>query len=329
MATIKDVAKLANVSVGSVSKYINGHKVKDTTAELIQNAIDALNYEPNIYAQGLKTNRTFSVVLIIPTVWDPFYSELTYYIEKYLEEYDTKLIICNTKNDLDKELKFITMARQNKVDGIIAITYSNVDEHVPDELPVISIDRSFSKHSTFITSDNYKGGEIAAQKLQDAGSSELFYFGQGSKIENETINRLKGFQDYCEQYSLNYKVYYQKGRRHSTADYLSEFADDLQEMDQSIGVFTDTDTHAWMLIDELSNRGLKVPEDIQIIGFDGSKSSQQTPTFLSSIRQNVNAIAKESVQQLMLQIEEDHFVPKKIIIPVEFIQGKTTFPSNV
>ena len=85
MYTIKDVAKLANVSVGSVSKYLNKNgNLKEKTKVAIQEAIETLNYEPNIYAKGLKINKTDTVVLIIPSIWHPFFSELTFYIEKNL-----------------------------------------------------------------------------------------------------------------------------------------------------------------------------------------------------------------------------------------------------
>ena len=130
MPTMKDVAKLAEVSVGSVSKYFNGIALKEKTKLAIEKAVKELNYEPNIYAKGLKINRTNTVVLIIPSIWNPFFSELTFHIEKELRKHEIKLILYNSENSIENEIQFITMSRQNKVDGIIAVAYSNIDEYI-------------------------------------------------------------------------------------------------------------------------------------------------------------------------------------------------------
>ena len=94
MATIKDVAKEAGVAVGTVSKVINNIAVKPETKVLVENAIKKLKYEPNIYARGLKTNRTNTIAVILPTIWNPFFSELAYNIEKCLRKVGNKFENC-------------------------------------------------------------------------------------------------------------------------------------------------------------------------------------------------------------------------------------------
>ena len=94
-ATMKDVASLAGVGVGSVSRVINGVNVKETTKEKVLAAIKELDYTPDEYARGLKTNRTNTVALIIPTIWHPFFSEFAYYLEETLSQRNYKLLICN------------------------------------------------------------------------------------------------------------------------------------------------------------------------------------------------------------------------------------------
>ena len=123
MSTIKEVAKRAGVSVGTVSKVINNIAVKPKTKQAVELAIKELNYEPNIYARGLKVNRTHTVALIIPTVWNPFYGELAFHIERYLREKQYKMILCNSEGDYVTELAYFTMAKQNQVDGIITVNF--------------------------------------------------------------------------------------------------------------------------------------------------------------------------------------------------------------
>ncbi|MGT2832271.1 LacI family DNA-binding transcriptional regulator [Streptococcus halotolerans] len=327
MATIKDVAKLAGVSVGTVSKYLNGFKVKEKTRIAVEGAIKELEYEPNAYAKGLKTNRTNSVVLIIPSIWHPFFSELTYYIEQTLREQGLKLILCNTRDNLDAEIEYVTMARQNKVDGIIAITYSNIDNYITSDMAVVSIDRFFSANTDFISSDNYRGGYLGAKVLSQRGSSVLAYVGHGSSYENDTTARLDGFKAYCEEYDIPYHLCYDSDSRKEYQNRLIEFINQIVSGQIKVdGILTASDTHAFNVYELLTQRNIRVPEDIQLIGFDGSQQSYSAPVFLSSIRQDVPTIAKEAVACLLERINDrnnNHPVVRKKI-PVSFTEGKTT-----
>ena len=206
MVTIKDVAKEAGVSVGTVSNVINNVQVKPSTKEKVEEAIKKLNYEPNIYARGFKMNRTNTVAVILPTIWNPFFSELAYNIEKNLRKAGMKMIICNSNKDNKAEVEYISMAKQNKMDGIIAITYSDIDEYVSERIPFVSIDRYFSKDITYISSDNFQGGKLAAEKLIEAGCKNIAYIGRGSKIDNATRKRKEGFISYCTENNINYSI---------------------------------------------------------------------------------------------------------------------------
>ena len=87
------------------------------------------------------------------------------------------MILCNSENDKKSEIEYILMAKQNKMDGIIAITYNNIDEYVSDDIAFVSIDRYFSKNISYISSDNFKGGRLAAKKLFESGCRNLAYIG--------------------------------------------------------------------------------------------------------------------------------------------------------
>lgn len=324
MPTIKDVAKDAGVSVGSVSKYLNGYKLKEKTKEAIEASITKLGYEQNIYAKGLKLNRSFTVVLIVPTIWNPFFSELAFYIERFLRLHKTKLMIFNSNDDSHEEVELFTMARQNKVDGIIAITYSNIEQHLSDDLPVVSIDRFLSAHTHFISSDNEKGGHLAASILHQSGCRHLAYVGHGSEKANATIKRFEGFVSYCENASIPFKKYYTDSNRQDFEKEIETLLDDIG-LEKIDGLFVDSDTHAEYLMVKLRNQGIRIPEDVQIVGFDGSKSSKSSINQLTSIRQDVEEIAKQSVQLLMKTIEsKDKVKVEHKIIPVSVVYGPTT-----
>ncbi|MBZ0314519.1 LacI family DNA-binding transcriptional regulator [Clostridium butyricum] len=324
MATIKDVAREAGVAVGTVSKVINNIYVKSQTKVLVEEAIKKLNYEPNIYARGFKTNRTNTVAVILPTIWNPFFSELAYHIEKSLRKIGMKMIICNSEENKDSEIEYISMAKQNKMDGIIAITYSNIDEYVSDNIAFVSIDRYFSKNITYVSSDNFNGGMLAAEKLVEFGCKNLAYIGRGSKINNATRKRKDGFIKYCEENNISYEICELLSSVKDFNNLLDEFIKNKFKDNIEIdGVFAVTDEYALDFIKRLNKFNIKVPRDIQVIGFDGSRASAKDEFVISTIRQPVELIAQESVKALMNIIENKH-LEKEIILPVNFIEGNTT-----
>lgn len=324
MATIKDVAIESGVSVGTVSKVINNISVKPETKILVENAIKKLKYEPNIYARCFKINKTNTVAVILPTIWNPFFSELAYNIEKCLRKAGMKMIICNSEENKESEIEYISMAKQNKMDGIIAITYSNIDEYVSDNIPFVSIDRYFSKNITYVSSDNFQGGKLAAQKLVESGCKNLAYIGRGSKIDNDTRKRKEGFISYCNENNINYNVCELYGSDEEFEVLLDQFVEKNFKNNINIdGVFAITDRYALDFIDKLEVFGIKIPDEVQIIGFDGIRSSAKDRFTISTIRQPIESIAEESVSAL-IKIIEKNSVEKKIILPISFIKGYTT-----
>ena len=328
MATIKDVAKRAGVSVGSVSNFINNIEVKEKTRIAIEKAIEELNYEPNMYARGFKKNKTNTVALIIPSVWHPFFGEMTYNVEKSLRKYDMKMILCNTEDDYEVELNYIAMAKQNKVDGIIAMTYSDIDKYISANLPIISIDRYFSEDITYVTSDNFKGGRIAAEELVKAGCKNLAFIGSGSLIDNATRKRRKGFESYCEENNITYEICDNLDGNKDFNCALDDFINiNFKEKKKVDGIFTITDDHAIDVINRLKAINISVPNDVKIIGYDGRRTSRDDVIKISTIKQQVELIAKAAVEALIELIDKKERKKEKrkeILIPVKFIKGYTT-----
>lgn len=324
MSTIKEVAKRAGVSVGTVSKVINQIEVKPKTKLAVEAAIQELNYQPNIYARGLKVNRTNTIALILPTVWHPFFSELAYNIEQNLRRLGYKMILCNSEGDYKTELSYITMAKQNQVDGIIAITYSDIEPYISSNIPIISIDRFFNDDITYVSSDNFEGGYLAASKLVEAGCQSLCFIGEGSRKENTTRNRKKGFITYCQEQLIDYQSCDMIGDHVKFIENLDVFLKDHVVKQKKIdGIFAVTDAYALLVLNLLMKYGISVPDDVQIIGFDGIKSSKDDLIQISTIRQPIEFIAKESVEAINALVNKES-IKKEILLPVKFIKGYTT-----
>ncbi|AGU75779.1 MULTISPECIES: LacI family DNA-binding transcriptional regulator [Streptococcus] len=320
-ATMKDVAELAGVGVGTVSRVVNGYRVKDSTYQKVQDAIQMLDYTPDEYARGLKTNRSNIVALIIPTIWHPFFSEFAYYVEKELLKKQYKLFICNADGDAVNEIEYIEMLEKNKVDGIIGITYSDIDRYISSSLPFVSFDRHFSENVAYVTSENYIGGQIAARELLERGAKQLAYIGGTNIHENETTQRKRGF--YAEAEAQGYSVL-KLDMSEPLLNPKQQIADFLVAHPQIDGIFTVNDFMALDVMKVMEKLGKTAPVDYQIIGFDGLRNAADQTYLLSTIAQSLDLIAQASVNLLLRLIAKDKVVESRVTIPVHFEEGGTT-----
>ncbi|MTB58891.1 LacI family DNA-binding transcriptional regulator [Streptococcus uberis] len=319
--TMKDVAKRAGVSVGTVSRVINQESgIKKVTLEKVTKAIAELNYVPDNYARGMKTNRTETVALIVPTIWHPFFSEFAFYIEKELSNINYKLLLCNT-DGVKKEIEYINMLQQNKVDGIIAITYSPIEDYLATNIPFVSIDRSYgNKDIPWVSSDNYAGGQKAAEVLVENGCKNLLFVGSHNQTINETKNRRNGFEDFLRDKGVHFSSFDLEEPIENFNEQLYEYLAEHLEID---GIFAINDFTALDIIDALAKLGKNVPHDVQIIGYDGIKFAKEKSFPVSTIKQPLKEMAQEAVR-IVLSIIENEPHKLQITLPISYIDGPTT-----
>lgn len=319
--TMKDVAQRAGVSVGTVSRVINHEQgIKKTTLQKVQQAIEDLAYIPDVYARGMKTNRTETVALIVPTIWHPFFSEFAFFVEEALSKRNYKLLLCNT-DGAKKEIEYLSMLRQNKVDGIIAITYSPIENYLASNIPFVSIDRTYQdKEIACVSSDNQKGGELAAQILLDKGCQHLAFIGSHNDTTNETKKRRQFFEQAVRQ----------TGRECLAFDLAEPFDDFLEQLEfflsehpQIDGLFTINDFVALDTIRILEQQGKRVPEDVQVIGYDGIRFAREHEYPVSTIKQPLEQMAEEAVN-ILLSIIHQEVYQRQSVLPISYIEGKTT-----
>ncbi|CZQ91546.1 transcription regulator hth laci [Trichococcus flocculiformis] len=321
MATMKDVAALANVGVGTVSRVLNSSgSVKESTRRKVEAAMKELNYIPNAYARGLKMNKTNTVALIIPTIWHPFFSEFAYYVESNLAEHKYKMLLCNSDVSSDKELEYIQMVQENKVDGIIGITYSDLDNFVSSHLPFVTIDRHFKEETVCVTSDNFHAGQLAVEKLVEKGCHKLGYIGTHSRFPTETTKRRDGFKAKAEQMGMPYAIY---DGEDPVIEFKQEIRTFFEENPDVDGIFAHTDFIALDILEVLEEMKRNVPEEVQIIGCDGIKMESGRRQIVSTIRQSVDLMAKAAVEKI-IQVIDGESVRTKITLPVHYVEGPTT-----
>lgn len=319
--TMKDVALEAGVALGTVSKVINGLPVGESYRIRVEEAIKKLDYQVNSYAQGLKASKTYTVAFLIPNTINPFFAKLTHQINLSLLRRNYRMLLCSTDNDPKAEQEYITMAQQNKVDGIIGLTYKP-DLHIDENTPFVSIDRSMGAHIPCVASDNFSGGQMAAEKLSDLGCKNVAFLRIGSSLTNEPNKRKAGFENGCLARNLQYS-----SKILQDGDSVSEFEVFLTEHMHNgkldfDGLFCVTDFIAYEVLKILKKLKLRVPEDVQVIGFDGIQSFGDRDYICSTIVQPVQDIAEMCVE-LLLQ-ENMTVKPPLVCLPVSYMYGGTT-----
>lgn len=319
--TMKDVAREAGVALGTVSKVVNGIPVGESYRLRVEEAIKKLNYQVNSYAQGLKSNKTYTAALLLPNTEEPFFASLAYHINLSLLKRRYRMLLCCTDFSSDQEQEYVTMAQQNKVDGIIGLTY-NPNLQIEENTPFVAIDHSMGSKIPCVASDNFAGGQLAAEKLADLGCTNVAFLRIGSSLDNEPNKRKAGFENGCLSRGLSYemKILNDGEPFEEFTRFLSEHMHDGRLSFD--GIFCVTDKLAYLIIKTLRRLNLRVPEDVQVIGFDGIRVFPGTEYVCSTIVQPVPEIAEMCVN-LLLQ-ENMSAKPPLVCLPVTYASGGTT-----
>ncbi len=319
--TMKDVAKEAGVALGTVSKVVNGIRVKDEYKRKVDAAIEKLGYQVNSYAQALKTNKTYTVALLIPNTCNNFFADLTYHINLALLKRSYKMLLCSTDYDQAIEQEYLTMVTQNKVDGIIGLTY-NPNLVIGDDVPFVAIDRVINPRIPCVASDNFAGGQLAAEKLAELGCKKVAFLRIGSSLNNEPNKRKAGFENGCLARNLPYEMKILEdgdsfeGFRTFLKDHIHNGKLDFD------GIFCVTDLIAHTILGMLSELDIRVPEDVQVIGFDGVRLFGDGKYLCSTIEQPVPDIAETCVELLFQENLSRR--PPLVCLPVSYVSGGTT-----
>lgn len=325
MTTIRDIARKAQVGTTTVSRVINNSsKVSPDTRKRVESAMEELNYYPNEYARVLKSKKSNTIAVSVPTIWHPFFSEFVFHIENHLREKNIRLMISSNNADAHTELEFLDMIRQNKVDGIIALTYHNIENYISSNIPFVSIDRYFTEKVAYVTSDNYHGGEIAAEELIKRGCKNLGFVSAIAPQKNDTLKRKDGFLDKAKALGQEVAVFQ---RPEPILDYDQFFDNFFSNHPDCDGLLVMNDQTALILMNYLDRRGVKVPDDLQLIGYDGFRYFEGIETNLTSIKQPIEAMAKSALE-LLFDLIDGAAIGDPIVLPVEFKDGKTTKPYN-
>ncbi len=322
MATIKDVAKKANVSVATVSRVLNqSGYVNIETKKLVEAAIKELNYVPNELARSLYKKQSKIIGLVVPHLSTYFFSELIETIEEFFAEESYKLMIFNVREDLSQEEKVLNVFSQYNIDGLIIVAHiPEIEQYTQLNIPMLTIDhRNEEIDLTSISSDNITGGRLAANHLLDNGCKRFLHI-RGPSFLLTVQDRSKGFDEVLKASGIKPKILDLAFRK---AD-LNEIIAFIKKHPKADAIFCDSDTLAIMTIRALHILGKQVPQDVQVVGFDNIELSELISPSLTTIQQSINQIASKAHEVMLSMIDGKEKIDKHYTIPVKLIQREST-----
>lgn len=321
MPTIKDVAKKANVSVATVSRVINNTGyVNHETRKIVQDAIEELKYVPNELARSLFRKRSNIMGLIVPHISTYFFAELIESIEDAVTNNGYKLMIFNSKDDMELEKKYLNVLNQYNIDGLILVanTKSSKD-YIKLGIPILTIDHIIDKSVPSITSDNVLGGELAARKLINSGCKNIIHF-RGPSDLITVVDRARGFYQVIDENDIECYSFDLDFRAPDIKD-IEMFIKKHPDVD---GIFCSSDIIAFYAISVLKKLGYNIPSDVQVIGFDNIELSDVLLPRLTTIEQPILQIGQEAIAILNKMIKKETVDELHHVLPVSLIERETT-----
>jgi LacI family transcriptional regulator len=310
MATMKDIAKLAKVSTSTVSHVINKTRfVSEDIATRVTQAAKSLNYHaPSVLARSLKTNRTNTIGLVMSNATNPFFSEVVKGVERSCYQAGYNLILCHTEGSLARVQHSIDTLIQRKVDGLILLCAEEIDEANFDtlerlnELPLVMMDWSFNALNCDKIQDNSRvGGYLAAQFLIDKGHTQIGFI-SGPHSKYQTQMRFEGFSDAMQKANLPIEqkwLYEGDFECESGYQALITLA---KQGELPSAFFVANDMMAMGMINAAHELGIKIPEQLSLIGYDDILIAKYMTPALTTVHQPKFRLGKAAVDALINRI---------------------------
>lgn len=329
MITIKDISRACGVSPATVSKALNGYDdISQETVALVKRTARELNYTPNAAARLLKTSMSHNIgVLFVDDTMSGLTHEYFSYILNSVKEeaessgYDITFI----SQTIGREKKsFLQHCRYRNCDGVViaSVNFDNpaVHELVKSEVPVVTIDFSFDNVSSVI-SDNEEGAYEIASYLADQGHRKIAFI--HGELTSVTYKRIAGFEKAMKEHSIGIPMEYMVTARYHDPDSVRRATAQLMDLaDPPTAIMFPDDISYLGGQAELTSRGLSIPEDISVCGYDGINLSTMFHPPLTTWHQDADRIGRESVRKLIDAIEHrDTSVAEQIMVSGKLVYG--------
>lgn len=324
MASIRDVAKLAGVSPATVSRVMNGTANVDAEkTRKVLHAIEETGFKPNEVARALYKKSSKIIGVIAPDIDNPYFTELAKAIEGETYKQGYRMTLCYSENNLEKERESIRMLSRMNADGIILMTNNEEIEEEVERcgIPVVVVDRRIhsDKELAYVEAEHYEGGRIAAGHLIQCGCRNIVNI-CGPQKYSSARDRYQGYLDVCRHYQREVQC---MECEYSFEEGLIVAEQLLKKYPGVDGIIACNDVVAISVYKVLLRHGYKIPEDIQLIGFDNVALGRLMTPELTTVEQPIVNMGKTSVR-LIIDHAKGRPVQHENRFPVTLIRRETT-----
>lgn len=325
MATLKDVAKEAGLTVTTVSRVLNNRGyISDNARQRVAAAIEKLNYRPNELARSLQNKSSNTIGVIVPHIRHPYFAEMISNLENEAHKKGYKILLCNSQGRDDKMLEYVDMCYSNRVSGLILFS-GTVDAAVFEKLdiPIITVERYVDTATASVECDNIQGGALAAKKLISSGCKQLLHIGSFTDTPMSADSRVVGFRQVCAEYGVPFLEIMTEVVQFDALSYSDMIEQTLREHPDIDGLFANSDVIAAQALQICRKLDIDVPGQIKVIGFDDSMIATATAPQLTTIHQPIKEMATIAVD-LLKKAEEGQLVAKRTVLPVYLVEREST-----
>ena len=331
MTTLKELAALLNISVSTVSKALNdSHEISDKTRERVKELAAELNYKPNRIAQQLKTNKTKTIGVILPTVTNPFFAEVLHGIEMAATNNDYDIIVCLSNETMHKEERSLELLSNGSVDGfIIAVARESqikkkaqhIQTILDSDIPVLMFDRVVNEiNCDKVIVDDFKSVYEATEYLiEKEGRKNILLV---SNIEELSVGKLRtqGYAKALEDHNLTPNIL----KLDNAVDVEVSIYDFLAKNNKIDAIISIDHVTGIVAINMAKKLGKEIPEDMSVVGFGYEHTQLLSSPKISIIHQKAHKIGEMSMKLLIDNIKTENHKLQTIVVPSELKLSEST-----
>ena len=319
--TIKEVAKRSGVGIGTVSRVLNNSpQISEETKQKVLKAIKELNYVPNVAGKRLSQKRSYVLAVVVPIVNHPFFAKLICELELAADEKGYSLLVASSQHRIEKEREILKRLTQNEADGAVFVTHFEHDESEFKNLAIVTIDRHLGKNIPIVASNNYEATKEGVEHLINKGCQKIVFLGTKPGQISEVSLREQGYLDVMKEHHLEPLVVNEIVEHGQEEALIDRFLDKYQGFD---GIFVSGCILADMLVMKMKQRGLDIPNDVQVVSYDGEFFRYKPPR-VTSLEQPIDLMAKRCVEVLIKLIDKKEEIEMINKFDCRFVKGDTT-----
>lgn len=329
-ATIKDIAKLTGLGLATISSYLNGGNVREKNRAKIEAAIEELHYEVNVVARGLKTNRTKTIGVVIPELNNIFCSEIITGIEDILRNQGYGTIICDCRTDEKLEKEAVDFLYKKRADGIINMPVDPTGAHLQPfqkaNKPIVLIDRKIQEVAAdSVLVDNKAAAQHAIELLLEAGHTKIGLLGGPSNVYTAQ-ERLKGYKAAYEAAGLTWEESWICHGDYTIRGGVEGLEKLVRDTDVTAVFVVNYEMTMGAMIG-VNELGLKMPEELSMIGFDNLLFARACRPKLTIVTQPTEEIARHVAEIILMRLEgteeEKEQANVAVKLQTQIVEGKS------